>query len=60
MTILPFKRTTIIPKGIVRNVQVIVKNVVFPIDFVVIDVPRHPFCPIVFGKPFHMSTKLKN
>ena len=29
MTILPFKRTTIIPKGIVRNVQVIVNNVIF-------------------------------
>jgi hypothetical protein len=38
---------------------VIVNNSIFPVDFVVIDVPKHPFCPIIFGKPFHMSTNLK-
>ena len=59
MTILPLKRTTIVPKGIVRDVQVIVNNSIFPVDFVVVDVPKHPFCPIIFGKPFHMSTNLK-
>ena len=39
------------PKGIVKDVPAFVGNLVFPCDFVVMDIPEDTRAPIILGRP---------
>ncbi|XP_021718615.1 uncharacterized protein LOC110686334 [Chenopodium quinoa] len=45
-------RTSRLPKGVVEDVLVKVGELVFPIDFVVMDMKEDHKIPIIFGRPF--------
>ncbi|XP_016483975.2 uncharacterized protein LOC107804571 [Nicotiana tabacum] len=40
------------PKGIIKNVLVIVDKFVFPVDFIVLEIKECPDEPIILGRPF--------
>jgi hypothetical protein len=40
------------PLGIVKDVEVLVGKIKYPIDFVVLGCAQDSFCPIIFGRPF--------
>jgi hypothetical protein len=52
MTIQLANKETICHAGIVREVEVLVGKVEYPVDFVVLACPQDSFCPIIFGRPF--------
>jgi hypothetical protein len=52
MTIMLADRTLRIPMVILKNIYIYVGPHMFPIDFVVVDMPRNSLCPIIFGRTF--------
>ncbi|GJS42212.1 ribonuclease H-like domain-containing protein [Tanacetum coccineum] len=52
MTIELADRTIKQPKGITTNVLVRIGKFVFPIDFVVLDIPEDDDVPLILGRPF--------
>ena len=40
------------PRGIVENILVKVKNFIFPVDFVILDMDEDKTVPIILGRPF--------
>ena len=52
MTIMLADKTLRIPMGIVKNASIHVGSHIFPIDFVVVDMPIDDNCPIIFGRTF--------
>jgi hypothetical protein len=59
MTIQLANKEIICHVGIVRDVQVLVGEVKYPVDFVVIDCPQDSFCLIIFGRPFLQTVGAK-
>ncbi|GJS10538.1 reverse transcriptase domain-containing protein [Tanacetum coccineum] len=45
-------KTTQFPKGITKNVMVKIDKVVFPVDFVILDMEEDHRIPIILGRPF--------
>ena len=52
VTIKLANRDTILPMGIVRDVEVLCGKTKYPANFLVLDSPQDSFCPIIFGRPF--------
>ncbi|GKF56845.1 zinc finger, CCHC-type containing protein [Tanacetum coccineum] len=52
-------RTVKHPKGIVENVLVEIDKFVFPVDFIVLDVPEDIKTPLILGRPFLSTTHAK-
>jgi hypothetical protein len=52
MTIMLADKTLRIPMGVVKNASVYIGLHIFPIDFVVVDMPTDDYCPIIFGRTF--------
>jgi hypothetical protein len=52
MTIQIANKEYISPLGMVRDVEVLVGNIKYPADFVVLGCSQDLFCPIIFGRPF--------
>ncbi|GJT69360.1 hypothetical protein Tco_1028646 [Tanacetum coccineum] len=52
MTIELADRTIKQPKGIASNVLVMIGKFVFPIDFVILDIPEDGDIPLILGRPF--------
>ncbi|GKF04329.1 putative reverse transcriptase domain-containing protein, partial [Tanacetum coccineum] len=52
-------RTVKYPKGIAENVLVGIGKFVFPIDFIILDMPEDIKVPLILGRPF-LSTALAN
>ena len=52
VTIKLANRHTILPIGIVRDVEVLCGKIKYPADFLVLGSPQDDFCPIIFGRPF--------
>ena len=40
------------PYGVIEDVLILVKQLVFPVDFVVMDIEEDPDIPIILGRPF--------
>ncbi|GKB72192.1 hypothetical protein Tco_0933604 [Tanacetum coccineum] len=47
------------PKGIAENVLVGISKFVFPIDFIILDMPKDIKVPLILGKPFLSTTRAK-
>ncbi|GKC49076.1 putative reverse transcriptase domain-containing protein [Tanacetum coccineum] len=47
------------PKGIAKNVLVGIDKFIFPIDFVVLDMPEDIKVPLILGRPFLSTTHAK-
>ncbi|GJY28559.1 reverse transcriptase domain-containing protein [Tanacetum coccineum] len=52
-------RTIKRPKGIAKNVLVGIDKFIFPIDFVVLDMPEDIKVPLILGRPFLSTTHAK-
>ena len=52
-------RTTVVPRGVVEDVLVKVGKFVFPIDFVVLDYDEDIKTPLILGRPFLATAKVK-
>ncbi|GJW63632.1 hypothetical protein Tco_0115516 [Tanacetum coccineum] len=52
-------RTIKYPKGIVENVLVGISKFVFPVDFVVLDMPEDVKVPLIFERPFLATAHVK-
>jgi hypothetical protein len=52
MTIQLANKEYISPLGVVRDVGVLVGNIKYPVDFIVLGCSQDSFCPIIFGRPF--------
>jgi len=52
-------RDTILPIGIVRDVEVLCGKTKYPADFLVLGSPQDSFCPIIFGRPFLNTVNAK-
>jgi hypothetical protein len=59
VTIKLANRDTISPLGIVRDVEVLCGKVKYPTDFLVLGTRQDSFCPIIFGRPFFNTVKVK-
>ncbi|GJX71192.1 hypothetical protein Tco_0308363 [Tanacetum coccineum] len=59
MTIKLADRTIKQPKGIASNVLVRIGNFVFPIDFVILDIPEDGDVPLILGRPFLSTAHVK-
>ena len=55
MTLQLVDRSITRPYGVIEDVLILVKQLVFPADFVVMDIEEDPQIPIILGRPF-MST----
>ena len=55
MTLQLVERSITRPCGVIEDVLIQVKQLVFPTDFVVMDIEKDPDIPIILGRPF-MST----
>ncbi|GJT29819.1 putative ribonuclease H-like domain-containing protein [Tanacetum coccineum] len=55
MTIELTDRTIKKPKGIASNVLVRIGKFVFPIDFVILDIPEDKDIPLILGRPFLLA-----
>ncbi|GKC45329.1 hypothetical protein Tco_1063051 [Tanacetum coccineum] len=47
------------PRGIVKNILVKIDKFVFPVDFVIIDMPEDTKAPITLGSPFLATARAK-
>ncbi|GKD57700.1 hypothetical protein Tco_1291087, partial [Tanacetum coccineum] len=47
------------PRGIVKNILVKIDKFVFPVDFVIIDMPEDTKAPIILGSPFLATARAK-
>ncbi|GJU78693.1 ribonuclease H-like domain, reverse transcriptase, RNA-dependent DNA polymerase [Tanacetum coccineum] len=52
-------RTVKHPKGIVENVLVGIGKFVFPVDFIILDMPEDVKVPLILGRPFLSTTHAK-
>ncbi|GJU51449.1 gag-pol polyprotein [Tanacetum coccineum] len=52
-------RTVKYPKGIAENVLVGISKFVFPVDFIIIDMPEDVKVPLILGRPFLSITHTK-
>ncbi|GJR69330.1 DNA-directed DNA polymerase [Tanacetum coccineum] len=52
-------RTIKQPKGITTNVLVRIGKFVFPIDFIILDIPEDTDVPLILGRPFLSTTHVK-
>nr|GEV49437.1 hypothetical protein [Tanacetum cinerariifolium] len=52
-------RTVKHPKGIAKNVLVRVDKFVFPVDFIILDMPEDIKTPLIIGRPFLSNTHSK-
>nr|GEW03023.1 hypothetical protein [Tanacetum cinerariifolium] len=59
LTIELANRTIKQPKGIAENVLVMIRKFVFPIDFIIFDIPEDNDVPLILGRPFLPSTHSK-
>ncbi|GJZ63348.1 ty3-gypsy retrotransposon protein [Tanacetum coccineum] len=59
MTIELADRTIKQPKGIAANVLVRIGKFVFPIDFVILDIPEDNDVPLILGRPFLSTAHVK-
>ncbi|GJZ12495.1 retrovirus-related pol polyprotein from transposon TNT 1-94 [Tanacetum coccineum] len=59
MTIKLADKTIKQPKGIAINVLVRIGKFVFPIDFVVLDIPKNNDVPLILARPFLSTTHVK-
>ncbi|GJW45224.1 DNA-directed DNA polymerase [Tanacetum coccineum] len=59
MTIELADRTIKQPKGIAANVLVRIGKFVFPIDFVILDIPEDNNVPLILERPFMSTTHVK-
>ncbi|CAM8910994.1 unnamed protein product [Rhodiola kirilowii] len=46
-----------LPRGILKDVPIKVKNLYFPADFIVLDISEDVDIPIILGRPFLYTTK---
>jgi hypothetical protein len=53
MAIMLADKSLRIPMGLVKNASIRVGANIFPIDFVVVDMPIDYSCPIIFGRTKH-------
>ncbi|GKB27964.1 putative reverse transcriptase domain-containing protein [Tanacetum coccineum] len=58
-TTLIHHRTVKHPKGIVENVLVGIGNFVFPVDFIILDMPEDINVPLILGRPFLSTVHAK-
>ncbi|GJZ77054.1 putative reverse transcriptase domain-containing protein [Tanacetum coccineum] len=59
MTIELADRTIKQPKGIATNVLVRIGKIIFPIDFVILDIPKDGDTPLILGRPFLSTAHIK-
>ncbi|GJZ65427.1 DNA-directed DNA polymerase [Tanacetum coccineum] len=59
MTIELANRTIKQPKGIAANVLVRIGKFIFPIDFVILDIPEDNDIPLILGRPFMSTVHVK-
>nr|GEZ56761.1 hypothetical protein [Tanacetum cinerariifolium] len=52
-------RTVTYPKGIAKNVLVGIGKFVFPIDFIILDMPEDIKVPLILGRPFLSTARAK-
>ncbi|GJS58244.1 gag-pol polyprotein [Tanacetum coccineum] len=52
-------RTVKYPKGIAKNVLVGIGKFVFPIDFIILDIPEDVKVPLILGRPFLSTAHAK-
>ncbi|GJT55792.1 mitochondrial proton/calcium exchanger protein-like protein isoform X1 [Tanacetum coccineum] len=52
-------RTVKYPKGITKNVLVGIGKFVFPIDFIILDMPEDIKVPLILGRPFLSTARAK-
>jgi len=52
ITIQLANKVYISPLGMLRSVEVLVGNIKYPADFMILACPQDTFCPIIFGRPF--------
>ncbi|GJV85422.1 gag-pol polyprotein [Tanacetum coccineum] len=52
-------RTVKYPKGIAKNMLVGIGKFVFPIDFIILDMPEDVKVPLIFGRPFLSTAHAK-
>ncbi|GJX51674.1 ribonuclease H-like domain, reverse transcriptase, RNA-dependent DNA polymerase [Tanacetum coccineum] len=52
-------RTVKCPKGIAENVLVRIDKFVFPVDFIIIDIPKDIKTPLILGRPFLSTAHAK-
>ncbi|MCI90778.1 hypothetical protein A2U01_0112072, partial [Trifolium medium] len=45
------------PSGIIKDVLVKIKDLVFPVDFVIIDIEEDADVPIILGRPFLATSR---
>nr|GEY49436.1 hypothetical protein [Tanacetum cinerariifolium] len=54
-----FDRTEKYPKGVVENMLVGIGKFVFPVDFIVLDMPKDIKVPLILGRPFFSTAHTK-
>ncbi|GJR22064.1 putative ribonuclease H-like domain-containing protein [Tanacetum coccineum] len=52
-------RTVKYPKGIAKNVLVGIGKFIFPVDFIILDMPEDVKVPLILGRPFLSTTHAK-
>ncbi|GKC72671.1 putative reverse transcriptase domain-containing protein, partial [Tanacetum coccineum] len=52
-------RTVKYPKGIAENVQVGIGKFVFPVDFIILDMPKDIKVPLILGRPYLSTAHAK-
>ncbi|MCI39799.1 hypothetical protein A2U01_0061031, partial [Trifolium medium] len=45
------------PSGIIKDVSVKIKDLIFPVDFVIIDIDEDADVPIILGRPFLATSR---
>ncbi|GKF56243.1 hypothetical protein Tco_0166583, partial [Tanacetum coccineum] len=52
-------RTVTYPKGIAKNVLVGIDKFIFPVDFIILDMPEDVKVPLILGRPFLSTAHAK-
>ncbi|GKF25622.1 putative reverse transcriptase domain-containing protein, partial [Tanacetum coccineum] len=52
-------RTVKYPKGIAKNILVEIGKFTFPVDFIIFDMPEDIKVPLIFGRPFLSTARVK-
>ncbi|MCI00170.1 hypothetical protein A2U01_0021187, partial [Trifolium medium] len=50
-------QSTLKPEGIIKDVLVKIKDLVFPVDFVIVDIEEDANIPIILGRPFLATSR---
>jgi len=56
MTLQLADRSITRPYGVIEDVLVKVKHLIFPVDFIVIDIEKDTNIPLILGRPFMSTT----